>query len=309
MKKILSELKKTGIEARTISTEHIAELKQELDYLVATNPMIKENIGGSLGRLDYDLTNKGFQAKSVLVIGVPDKITQVYFNYQGKKHTFILPPTYLYNTSFPLEKTHPGIMEVNRRLVEAFGAEGFQVEKMNLPCKLMAARSGLAKYGRNNIAYINGESSFNWIAVYISDMPVEEDSWQVVETMEACQNCKLCVENCPTQTIPMNQHLIHVEKCITLHNESSDEFPSWLKKSDHNAILGCIRCQEICPKNKSKLEDKRIGEEFSEVETDLILSTKVLENLPKELQAKLERVNLAADYEIIPRNLTALFQK
>lgn len=306
MKKILTDLENMGILARAVKPEHLSELKQDMGNLLAADAVLNQTIGRYIGKFEYDLKDKSFQAKSILVVAVPDKISRIYFNHKGKKKVVYLPPQYLFNTSVELEKTQPLIMEVNRKIKDALGAGGFKVEKINLPCKLMAARSGLSKYGRNNIAYINGESSFYWIGIYLTDMPVEVDTWQGVETMEHCKTCSLCAENCPTCAIPSDRYLLHAEKCLTFHNENTDEFPNWIKKSDHNAIIGCLKCQVVCPMNKSRLEDMREGEEFTEEETELILATNVLAELPEYLQKKLEHDNLAGDYEFIPRNLKVL---
>ena len=309
MKRILEDLRKQGIVARTVHPTHIVELKEELNQLMDSDPVIKENIGGYLNRMDYSLKTSGFEPKSILVIGVPDQITRMYFNFKGSRKSVVLPPTYLFNTSVAMEKNQPEILKVEQNINWILGSEGYHYEKINLPCKLMATRSGLAQYGRNNIAYLDGKSSFYWIGVYASDMPVQEDSWGTVELMESCQKCRLCEENCPTSAIPTDRYLIHAEKCLTLFNESGNAFPSWIKASNHNAIIGCMRCQAVCPKNKEVLRDLREGEEFSEEETLLILNTKEFENLPQNVKLKLERMNLAGDYEIVPRNLKVLIGK
>jgi epoxyqueuosine reductase len=74
-----------------------------------------------------------------------------------------------------------------------------------LPLKLLAAHSGLAVYGRNNIAYVSGMGGFLGLTAVYSDLPCEQDSWQEPQLMkrgETCNSlCKKLVQKVPFQEI------------------------------------------------------------------------------------------------------------
>jgi len=79
----------------------------------------------------------------------------------------IIPPAY----------SHTPDKIVKKRLVEIFTPKGFSVVQTNLPLKTLAVRSGLAKYGRNNITYIDGMGSFYRLVAYYTDIPPQENNW------------------------------------------------------------------------------------------------------------------------------------
>lgn len=178
-----------------------------------------------------------------------------------------------------------------------------------LPAKRLATRCGLAKYGKNNICYVNGLGSMISLFVFISDMPAPEDfTWEEVINMELCDNCTLCQDNCPTGAILANRFLIDNKKCLSANNEFGDEpFPDWIPKSAHHRLVHCSRCQDICPKNKDLLDNIVDTIEFPEQETALLLYKEKLENLPQSLKGKIEMLDMEWYYGSVPRNLSALF--
>ena len=119
-----------------------------------------------------------------------------------------------------------------------------------MPEKLLAVRSGLARYGKNNITYVPGMGSLHRLAVFVSDLPCVEDNWGEVKTLKTCDGCTACMDACPTGAIVSDRFLIHAERCITFHNERIEEFPEWLDSSWHNCLVGCLRCQWVCPENR-----------------------------------------------------------
>jgi epoxyqueuosine reductase len=188
---------------------------------------------------------------------------------------------------------------------------GHQVAQAVLPKKLLAVRSGLAAYGKNNIAYVDGMGSFHQLVAFYSDLPCQEDDWQEPRMMERCQKCTACLHKCPTGAITSERFLLHAEQCITLHNEepSNVPFPAWLDPSWHNCLIGCMHCQRVCPENKEFLEWIEEGAEFSTEETTLILEGVPLDQLPAETVNKLEQWDLVDLLDIIPRNLRVFFQR
>jgi epoxyqueuosine reductase len=180
-----------------------------------------------------------------------------------------------------------------------------------LPLKLLAARSGLVQYGRNNICYVSGLGSFLQLVAAYSDMPCEEDSWQETMMMKNCEECELCRRACPTGAIPSDRFLLRAERCISYHNEKKGNvpFPEWMDASWHNCIVGCMRCQRVCPQNKDVIQWTGEEEEFSEEETALLLKGARYDDLPVTTRRKLEHLDLVDYLDGLPRNLGIFFKK
>jgi len=115
-----------------------------------------------------------------------------------------------------------------------------------------------------------------------------------------------CLRECPTGSIPERRVLIEVETCLTLLNESEGDFPDWLEASAHNALIGCMRCQTVCPANRGHLRIVGPAEIFYKRETEAILRQTPLSELPRQTQEKLARIDMDANYSVLPRNLAAL---
>jgi len=178
-----------------------------------------------------------------------------------------------------------------------------------LPEKLLAVRSGLGSYGRNNICYVNGMGSFHQLVVFYTELPCEEDNWQESQLMESCEGCSACLDNCPTGAITPERFLLRAERCITFHNERREDFPTWIDPSWHKCIVGCLDCQAICPENKNILEWVEEKGEFSQEETALLLEGKMLNRLSSTLIIKLTQLDLMEYLDVLPRNLSVLLDK
>lgn len=219
-----------------------------------------------------------------------------------------MPPMYLFNTSVKLEHKQKNIAKVTSVLNKILLPQNYKIVKANLPCKLIAAKSGLGAYGKNNICYINNQSSFYWIGVYVSDMPVENKPLKKYTIMDMCKNCDLCLKNCPTGAISNDRFIVHANKCITLQNESTEDFKNWINPRWHNSIIGCMRCQIICPINKNSIKNVKDLAEFNDLETKMILAKTPLSKLPAAIYKKLEIINFIEDYDLLARNLNALIK-
>jgi epoxyqueuosine reductase len=254
-------------------------------------------------RFKFTLPEELKNAKSLIVVAMPRPPTRAIFSWQGKRATFILPPTY---TGYDEKRVH-----VERLVAQAVKKEGYKTATPNLPLKLLAVCSGLAEYGRNNIGYVNGMGSFMRLTAVYSDMPCESDQWREPKMMNCCLQCDLCQNACPTGAIFKDRFLLHAEKCLTYHNEKDGKipFPNWIKPQWHNCIVGCIKCQAACPENKPYVG--RIGEtaEFDEQETVLLLMGTPREQIPAVTLKKMEMLSLTDYSSELPRNLSALLKK
>lgn len=283
-------------------SDHLVELQREIESRRDQGQFDKEFAQTYLYRFKFTPPEELRDAKSLVVVAMPRPPTKAVFNWNGKKQSFILPPTY---TAYDEKRLH-----VERLVAEAVGKEGYKIATPVLPLKLLANRSGLANYGRNNIAYVQGMGSFMRLTAVYSNIPCESDSWQESKMMSRCKDCDLCRRTCPTGAISSDRFLLHAEKCLTYHNEkeASIPFPEWIKPEWHNCIVGCIRCQAVCPENKPFLS--MVGEtaEFTEEETKLLLNAANPEKLSADTVAKMKTLSLMDYYKELPRNLSVLLR-
>jgi epoxyqueuosine reductase len=307
-RKVFDDLEQFGYRVAVVPITHLDELHEQIVSTRSLNPDVDKNLGRYLDKYDYTIPETLKEAKSILVVAVPQPISRMHFMLNGKNHTVIMPPTYLLNTSVENEDKQKFISAVNENLKKAFTRQNYKVVKTNLPGKLAAVKSDLGAYGKNNICYIGGENSFYWIGVYLSDMPCDDDTWGEGTVLEECANCNICRDKCPTNAIAADRFLVYAERCITYHNESSEDFPDWIEPEWHNAVIGCMYCQLACPVNKDSIHNIKDLAEFDENETRMILEGTPLDRLPKDTYDKLEAFNFIEEYGILPRNLKVLLR-
>jgi epoxyqueuosine reductase len=303
IEELVSTLGASGYKARIVSVSHLNQLKKEIEHLrnhaLLDNHFYKDR----LFWLDFKIPRNLPEAKSLIVVAVPRPQTRASFVWNGQLHQLIIPPTYTaYNN---VEKQ----VEVN--LAQTLKKKGYKTTGTTLPLKLLAAHSGLAKYGRNNISYSSKLGSFFQLVAFHSNMPCEVDSWQQVSMMKSCEKCELCRRACPTNAISTDRFLLRAERCIVYHNEKKGDvsFPEWMDVSWHNCIVGCMHCQRVCPENRELIKWIEEEEEFSEEETNLLLQGVTQERLPASTLGKLKRLSLTDYFSCLPRNLSVFLNK
>ncbi|MDQ1280588.1 MAG: Epoxyqueuosine reductase [Thermoproteota archaeon] len=300
---LLKLLSKHDCKGQTISVERLPLLKREIEEFYSQGLFDKEFYRERLSWLNFELPESLPRAKSIIVIATPRPQTRAIFNLNGQRRPLIIPPTY---TGYDRVRE-----QIEDLLAKTISREKYTLTRTTLPLKLLAARSGLAQYGRNNICYVQGMGSFLQLAAVYSDMPCEEDNWQEKTVMESCEECERCRRACPSGAIPSDRFLLRAERCIVYHNEKKGDisFPEWVDASWHNCIVGCMHCQRACPENRKFIEFFDEEEEFSEEETKLLLNDMSGDRLPARTRGKLERLSLIDYLDSLQRNLGVFFNK
>jgi epoxyqueuosine reductase len=296
IKRLLFQLEEQGYKTRVVSLKHVSALQREINKWRRQKAICEELDRDYLKEFDFNLPWNLFKVRSIIILAFPQPIIQVFFKVDGKSFPMIIPPTYC----------HSSDEKVENLLLDILRPDGFHVAKAILPLKSLAVHSGLAEYGKNNIAYMQGMGSFFRLNAFYSDLPIQEDSWTGHQTMERCHNCSACFNACPPQAISSERFLLHAERCITFHNESQRDFPSWLDPSWHQCLVGCLRCQAVCPENRDFKDWIKNKGTFSEAETALFLDRLPMDKLPAETENKLEKLYMMEYLEILPRNMRAL---
>ena len=300
---LIAELRKQKIRAKIVSVNHLGELQQEIENLLRKGFLDSQFYQERLTFLKFTVPRTLPKAESIIIVALPRPQTQAVFAWKGQRHALTYPPTY---TAYEETTKH-----VENLVATIIGEEGYKSTRARLPLKLLAVRSGLAEYGKNNIAYVSGMGSFLELVAVFSDLHVGADSWQESKTMKTCEDCELCRMACPTGAIAPDRFLLRAECCIAYHNEKKGdlEFPNWMSPFWHNSIVGCMLCQRVCPENKEVVH--WIGEkvDFSEKETSLILEGMPLEKMPDRTRRKMQHLSLTDYYDRLPRNLKALLTR
>jgi epoxyqueuosine reductase len=300
---LFSQLAERGYKGRIVSVQHLEDLQEEIEGRHRQGSFDKEFYQERLTGFTFSPPESLPEARSLIVVATPQPQFRVVFTWNGETLPLIIPPTYV---GYGETKK-----QVEDLLAEILGPAGHCVALTRLPEKLLAVRSGLGAYGKNNICYVPGMGSFHQLVTLYSDLPCQEDNWQELQMMESCQNCSACLRKCPTDAIPSERFLLRAERCITFHNERTGDFlfPAWLDPSWHNCLVGCLHCQRVCPQNKDFLEWIEEGAEFSQEETALILEGIPSDQLPAATVRKLEQLDLIEYLDTLPRNLSVLFDR
>jgi epoxyqueuosine reductase len=101
---------------------------------------------------------------------------------------------------------------------------------------------------------------------------------------------------------------LRADRCLTFFNELPNDraFPSSIRPSFHNALVGCMRCQDACPMDKGNAGSVVEGEAYSESETNYLLQGDYENEDAEEIMEKLDRSGL--ELTTFPRNLAVLLK-
>jgi epoxyqueuosine reductase len=299
---LLRQLGDRGWKGRVVPIHYLRDLQEEIEGRHRQELFDEEFYQERLAGFEFDSPGDLPEARSLIVVAVPQPQIRFTFSWSGEAVPLVVPPTYLHwrETDEQVEAFVTGIL----------GAEGYRALEVALPEKLLAARSGLGAYGRNNVCYVEGLGSFHRPVALVSDLPCPEDTWQEARMMERCQTCQACLHACPTGAITTERFLLYAERCLTFRNEKpgSVPFPAWVDPAWHNCLVGCMICQRVCPENKEVLGWVEEGVEFSQEETGLLLEGVTPDRLPAPLVEKLRQWDLLDLVDILPRNLGVLLR-
>ncbi len=292
--------------ARTLSVGRFKDLQNDIDTLRR-----EKKLSFNERYLKY-IDNRKFAvppgfpgAASAVIIAYRTPMLRLDFNIWGRAHEIIISPQYFDDglTRADLEAA------VRRDIVKDPAARLEPAQGLHL--KLLAVRSGLGRYGRNNICFVDGMGSFVALFAFLTDAAGLEDSWRELSLLETCRDCSICYGICPSNAIRRENFVIDAGRCISLYNEVEGAFPSWILPTMHSALMGCMKCQLGCPENQKVGIVEERGEDVNEEETRKILEGRPDDELLKSLGRKLRGFPPAMDREQFPllvRNLGVLLR-
>ncbi len=299
IKALLDEIAAHGDQGAVVPVSRFEDLKREMEDLRSeANHAFSDWMAGAMA-IPSDL---GFEPQSIIVVVTPSPKVMLQFNHLGKPVQCIVPPYYTDENTIGIK-----VLDYINACLTPFGFAS--AEAGQLPQKLLAVRTGLNLYGRNNVSFNEKLGSYMRILAYVSDLPGQDTPWYPSRRMDACEHCRACVDACPTKAIDPNNRLIDAHSCLTLTNELPSEIPDRLPKAAHNSLVGCMKCQDCCPGNAHVKTNITQGVTFTQDETAELLSHTNDEPFLEALAGKLEAAGLSTEYwPILPRNLAALLR-
>lgn len=297
---ILQNLSVLGYPVRAVPYHHVSEIRETINGLFQEKALAQGVYDEVLEYANFITPKEMPEPKSVIILAVGNKPhINLTFKWKGRMISTCLPGAY--------RKYMRSRDEVHEDIGKVLAKDGYHWARASLPLKTLAVRSGLARYGRNNISYVEGLGNFHALMAFYSDMPCSEDPWQEPRMLDLCERCHGCECACPTGAIAGDRFLIHAERCVTFYNEKDldVDFPDWFKPEWHTCLAGCIQCQKGCPVNKP-VSHYIEGDSFDEAETALFLKGAPVDEMPAPTREKLERNDLLNVLDVLPRNLKVL---
>ncbi|HET6487807.1 MAG TPA: 4Fe-4S double cluster binding domain-containing protein [Spirochaetia bacterium] len=290
-----------GDRAVVVSRDLLETVRRDLAELSERETLggFQRHILGSIYVTEAPRT--GFPVASILIVATTTPaFARLQFTRNGRRTEVMQPAGYIDKEAAP--------HRIQRYLSGLLDSGGLHLlPEPRLPRKLLAARSGLAAYGRNNICYVDGMGSFCTLSTFFSDLPCAASPAKELRMMDTCSGCRECQRRCPTGAIRGDRFLVDAERCLTFYNEAGGfPFPDWIPQDAHNSLYGCHRCQTACPVNQDRLGHGLEPTAFDEEETAMLLEGRPAERLPPNLSQKVASLNMTEYLPALPRNLRVL---
>jgi epoxyqueuosine reductase len=292
---------------RTLSLSHFPALQDEYEKTRSNGQLSRNKVfRNEITPLSFKPPGDFPDAKSVVVVAAFARTMYANFHLDGQVYRILVPFQYY------RDELNPESLEniVQKDIIKESGHRVVDITE-RVPLKLLAARSGLGRYGRNNLIFVSPMGSFNVLYAFLTDYSFPDDSWSALDILDACNHCHRCDHICPTNCFSRRSFVIDIDRCITLYNENTGDFPNWIHRSMHNALMGCMECQSPCPVNEWVDQASGNLEDVSEDETRKILEGTIDDAMLKSLQRKLRGFPADDSRELLPiltRNLGALIR-
>ncbi|HSN69692.1 MAG TPA: 4Fe-4S double cluster binding domain-containing protein [Thermoanaerobaculia bacterium] len=244
---------------------------------------------------------EGLDVRSLILFAIPSSEVRVAFQRE-RSIELTLPPTYAQYGTLPEE-----IAAWAGALLEP---HGFRVVPAGrIPLKTLAVRSGLGRYGRNNLCYVPGMGSWGHLVALYANLEPPYEVWREPILLDRCASCRACAKVCPGDAISTETVPLRVERCVTFHTERPAQMPLPDWKRRPACVFGCMDCQTYCPVNRALPRRTETGPAFDEKETTQLLDGAPLEDLGEDTLRKLRRLDWIEPYDLLRRNLTGLLQQ
>jgi epoxyqueuosine reductase len=290
---------------RTLSVAHLPQLQEDITRLDRVGLLSNSEVFRSyLSEMTFTLPQDFPDAQSLIIMAIAIKPMSISFQTDQKQFSAAMPPNYYESglTRIALKD------EVQKKIIKA---DHYRIEWTynRFHGKLLATRSGLGRYGRNNICYVDGMGSYLTLHSFLTDYAFSQDDWQEIQMMDLCQKCTICMQRCPGGAIRTDQFVVDIKRCITLYNEVPGELPDWMPANAHNSVMGCMICQASCPVNREPGKCTGQLDGLTQEETRQFLNGNPEESVVLSVSKKMRipyLVDSKETVEVISRNMKAI---
>lgn len=172
-------------------------------------------------------------AKSILVAALPFAWLAPWPDGTGQVSAFY----------FASQRAHEAILRVRDALLRL----GVRVSvHQSLPLKRLGAEAGFGLQGRNSLL-----SNDRWGSCFALRMLVTDLAPGALEqplAAKPCGDCRACIDACPTGAL-LGDGQLDTALCLRSHMLSGTVIPLPLRRRMGTMLLGCERCQRVCPRN------------------------------------------------------------
>jgi len=113
----------------------------------------------------------------------------------------------------------------------------------------LAVAAGLGWTGKNTCLIHPKLGSFAFLAVLLTDLPVEATEAPAALVPDRCGICRRCIEACPTNALAV-PYRMDATRCISyLTIEHKGAIAPELMEGMGRQVFGCDICQDVCPWN------------------------------------------------------------
>ena len=143
-KELFKALENKGYKVSIISAEHIPALRRDIkkhnDKKLLYPPLYEMYKAYFEFKPDVEFEN----INSIISLAKPVPQFEIKLDWKNNPISLLIPPTYLYGQEI--------IDTAKEDLERLLTPSGYKLSYAIIPLKTLAVRSGLAKYGRNNIS-------------------------------------------------------------------------------------------------------------------------------------------------------------
>jgi len=169
---------------------------------------------------------------------IPDDIDQ----YIGKNYLF--DGRKKYSDNYQIRKEFENYMD----------ELSIDYRKGGVPDRWAAVRAGVGNFGKNNFTYTDYGSWIN-VETWLIDKKVETVHQE--NTLLCPEGCRECIKACPTGTLeaPFKMKALSCIPYLTYNRKGIT--PERYREDMGLWLYGCDVCQNVCPLNKNKWEEKK----------------------------------------------------
>ena len=160
---VLDDLARAGWTARVVAAERMDDLRSRVAGVLASGELPGPTAGHLSDEVAFAWPAELPEARSVVVAATPRPLTRATLSVGGGEREIVVPPHYAGYHTVP-----DGLTEA---LAAALAPSGHAAARFAPPLKTLAACAGLARYGRNNIAYVPRLGSYLMLAACATDAP------------------------------------------------------------------------------------------------------------------------------------------